>query len=353
MSVQKSDVRASLAALLLAALGCPAVQAAPQIWLKQENIDVLRQQGPAVRKLLAQCEKELDKVANPVAVYAPPLHYTATGSVQTSMSKDFSGDGRMAYRSALCYVASQDLRYARHAQALVGAWSSTIQSVPTPQGVAEMTFNLPFYVLAASMVRDVGNWDDRTLRHWLSDIVLPLPHANTENNHANWNVFLTSAIAGYLGDAQLFQQSRQHWLALMDKQVTDDGTLPLETCRTDTNNYCDGPRKGISGISYTHYTLLPTTAAGWVFEVQGQSVWATAQGQKLASAYRKAAQWTVHPETFPYYAAHQDKLIGVRNAAYFPLLQRYYPNPDGAQAVAQGGLGMDALEWGAMFGPAR
>ncbi|WP_204351273.1 hypothetical protein, partial [Serratia marcescens] len=73
-----------------------------------------------------------------------------------------------------------------------------------------------------------------------------------------------------------------------------------------------------------HYTLLPATAAARVFELQGQSVWQTPAGQQLASAYRRAALWTREPERFPAYARNQRQLNGVRNAAYFALLQRHY-----------------------------
>lgn len=39
----------------------------------------------------------------------------------------------------------------------------------------------------------------------------------------------------------------------------------------------------------------------------------------------------------------------MRNAAYFALLQRHYPNEDGAQVLAQGRLGMNSLEWLLLF----
>lgn len=39
----------------------------------------------------------------------------------------------------------------------------------------------------------------------------------------------------------------------------------------------------------------------------------------------------------------------MRNAAYFALLQRQYPNDDGAAVLASGALGMNALEWRLVF----
>ena len=69
----------------------------------------------------------------------------------------------------------------------------------------------------------------------------------------------------------------------------------------------------------------------------------------MATAYRKAAAWTLHPETFPYYESNGGHLNGVRNAAYFALLQRQFPNADGAQVIADGKLDMNQLEWLVIF----
>ena len=199
------------------------------------------------------------------------------------------------------------------------------------------------------MVRGVKNWNDQSFRHLLTDMALPLSHSDRKNNHANWGVFLTASIAAYTGDTALLQRTRVRWLALMDSEVAPDGSLPLEICRSDTNNYCGGEHKGINGLSYTHYTLLPTTAAARIFEIAGGSVWQTPQGAKLAIAYKQAAAWTLHPENFPYYGSNGGHLNGVRNAAYFALLQRVFPNDDGAQAIASGSLGMNGLEWLVLF----
>ena len=86
-----------------------------------------------------------------------------------------------------------------------------------------------------------------------------------------------------------------------------------------------------------------------MFDLKGRSVWQTREGRKLAAAYRQAAAWTLHPERFPFYERNGGRLNGVRNAAYFALLQRQYPNDDGAAVLASGALGMNALEWRLVF----
>ena len=319
------------------------------LWLSRDDMQALRQDAPRTAGLLARCEREIAVAAQPVAIFAPPPHYSATGANETETSRHFAGDGNIAWRAALCYTASGDPRFARHAQSILSAWAVTLTSVQTEQGSSEINFDLPTYVLAASLVRGVEDWNDASFRRLLERVGLPASHTERKNNHANWGVLLDATIAAYLGDTALLARARGRWLELMDQQVAADGSLPLEICRSDTNDFCGGPHQGINGLSYTHYTLMPTTAAARVFEMQGQSVWQTPQGQKLAAAYRRAATWTLHPEQFPYFQRNAGALNGVRNAAYFALLQRVYPDAAGEQVLQQGHLGLDSLEWTTVF----
>lgn len=327
----------------------PTPAAPGKLWLTDADIILLRERPFLTDALMQRCKKEIDASAQPVAAFAPPPHYSAQGVTETKVSKRFAADGELAWRAALCYTVSQDVRFARHAQAVISAWADTLQAVKSEQGAAEINFDLPLYVLAASQVRGVDGWDDGAFRRLLTRVALPLSHSDRKNNHGNWGVFLEAAIAAYTGDAALLDRARNRWLALMDSQIDADGALPLEICRSDTNDYCGGAHQGINGLSYTHYTLLPTTAAARLFDLAEHPVWQTPQGRKLALAYRRAAAWTLHPEDFPYYESNDGHLNGVRNAAYFALLQREYPNADGTQVLAKGRLGMNALEWPALF----
>ncbi|WP_300752544.1 alginate lyase family protein [Janthinobacterium sp.] len=342
--------RCALFALTVAGLiSAPAVMASSNIWLTNADIGLLRSQPARTAALMQRCDKEIDTQAAPVAVFAPPAHYSKTGVVENAMGKRFASDGELAYRAALCYAVSQDLRYAQHAQAIISAWADTLQYVPSEQGASDLNFDLPAYVIAASMVRNANRWNDASFRHLITRIALPLSHSDRKNNHANWGVLLNASIAAYTGDAALLASSRTRWLELMDSEVAADGSLPLEICRSDSTAYCSGARKGINGLSYTHYTLLPTIAAARIFDLQGQAVWHSPQGNKLSAAYRKAAAWTLHPETFPYYQSNGGRLNGVNNAAYFTLLQRQFPNADGGQVIANGKLWMNGLEWVVLF----
>ncbi len=111
---------------------------------------------------------------------------------------------------------------------------------------------------------------------------------------------VTTEAGSYLNDQTLINRARQRWLDLVQSEVAQDGSLPLEICRSDTSNWCDGPTKGIRGLAYTHYALYPTTIAAEILRNLGQDVYSTPQGALLCKAYGKAAAWTLHPETFPF-----------------------------------------------------
>lgn len=346
MTTQKISCYLRCTLLIAGAIFVAEALAAPiNIWLTEADTHRLQRHPEKAASLISHCDREMTTTVSPVAVIAPPPHYTGKGVDNTGVPLRLGSDGNLAYRAALCYVITQDARYAQHAQTIISAWSDTLQSAPTEQGAADINFSLPQYVLAASMVRHANAWNDGSFQRLLTQIALPLSRLSRDNNHANWGVFLTASIAAYVGDVALLDKARARWLVLMDRQIAADGSLLMEICRSDSNNYCDGASKGINGLSYTHFTLLPTSAAARIFDIQGKGVWKTPEGDKLATAYRKAAAWTLHPETFPYFESNGGKLNGVRNAAYFVLLQQQYPNPDGADVIAGGKLGMNGLEW--------
>ena len=76
---------------------------------------------------------------------------------------------------------------------------------------------------------------------------------------------------------------------------------------------------------YKRQFLLPASLAAKIFADQGQAVWQSGAGKLLGAAFDRAAAWTLHPETFPYYASNNGQLQGIRNLSYFALLRRYYP----------------------------
>jgi hypothetical protein len=336
---------------LLALTLAPACLAAKGgLLLSDAELTVLQAFPQRASGLLNVCRKQLDRKPAPMADISPGAHYGANGVQATDAPQTLSPDARMAYRAALCYVLSDDARFASHAQAIIDAWASTLRTVGSRQGQAEVRFNFSYFVIAASWVRGANGWDDGRFRQLLRQTIAPVSNEKIANNQANWSVLLEAAIGGYLAEPAMLGQARERWQALMASQVAADGSLPKEICRTDTSNWCDGPHKGINGMSYTHFTLLPTALAAQVLERQGMSVWRSPGGEQLQRAFYKTAAWTRQPETFPFYADQGGRLNGVRNAAYFALLQRHYPNPDAAQLLEDPKLGMNDFQLLLLFG---
>lgn len=332
----------------------PAHAAAGGFLLSDSELQALRARPEQTSALMARCAREIDHSASPVAEMSPPDHYGPAGVVKPATPLKLGPDGQVAYRAALCYAISGEARFATHTQAILDAWARTLRTVGSKQGSANVNFSLPYFALAGGLVRDAGKWDDSAFRAFLRNTVLPQSASERDNNHGNWGVLLEATAGAYLADRAVLDRAYARWETLMAGAIAADGSLPLEICRSDNNNYCGGERKGVSGLSYTHYTLLPSALAAQVFERSGIPAWDSPGGAQLNKAFVRAAEWTRRPETFPYYSA-QRPLIGVRNASYFPLLQRHYPNPAAAQVLAEGGIGANGFELGLLFGavPAR
>ncbi|PCE33535.1 hypothetical protein BZL54_04735 [Burkholderia ubonensis subsp. mesacidophila] len=330
-----------------------AAQTAPsgthQTWPPNEQVARLRAVPAQWAQLRTACENNLDYVPRPVADFAPPPHY-GDPKGEARIAGSLAADGNVAYQQGLCYVLSGDVRYARAGERILDAWATGVRQIAPGQGTADFNFSFPRYTLAAAMLHRDSAWDDTAFRTFLLRQVLPRSVSARPNNFGNWGVFLEAGSALYLNDHALMQRAANRWRALMASQVAPDGSLPEETCRSDTTDWCGGPDKGIRGIAYTHYTLLPTTLAAEIFRAAGIDVYAEAGGRTLAEAYARAAAWTLHPETFPYYASNGGRLQGVRTAAYFQVLQHRVPCPDGAEVISQGQLSMDGYELHLLYG---
>ncbi|WP_223653958.1 alginate lyase family protein [Hymenobacter psoromatis] len=249
-------------------------------------------------------------------------------------------------------MLTADPRFAATAQRILDAWAGTLRQVATPQGKADVNFNLPYMIMAASWVRGVGGWHSAPFDQFLRTTVLPVSQAANPRNHGLWGVLLDASAAAYLGDAPRLRTARERWQILMRGEVAADSSLPEEMQRSGTTNWRSGPDKGFKGLAYTHYALLPASLAAKIFADQQQPVWRTPGGQLLQAAFDRAAAWTLHPDTFPYFASNGGHLEGVRNAAYFALLLHYYPNQDAEAVLRQGDVGMNGFQLLELFAPA-
>lgn len=94
------------AALAVLLTFSPARAASNGLWLTPSDIEALRHDAERTAPLLKRFDKELGTGAAPVAVFAPPPHYTSSDVVEMDISKRFAADGSVAWRAALCFAAS-------------------------------------------------------------------------------------------------------------------------------------------------------------------------------------------------------------------------------------------------------
>lgn len=342
---------------ILAAVGAAAIPvssvAAPAsriLLLNDRELAHITGNVAAIPELAPNCGKLIDYVAQPMEVLALDPHYTDKGvSTSKNNGKQLSADARASYKLALCYLTTRDARYAATAQRILDAWAKTLKSVTTDQGKDNINFDVPYMIIAASWVRSANRWDSSSFDRFLRAVVVPNTNSANPNNHGEWGVLLEASAAAYLGDAQLLDRARTRWGTLLEGAATADGILTREVERSGTTNWRGGPDKGIKGLAYTHYFLLPATLSAKIFDDAGKPVWSTKDGKLFGLVFAHAAAWTRHPETFPYYASNNGKLEGVRNDSYFVLLNRYYPNADAAAVLKDSDVGADGFMLADLF----
>jgi hypothetical protein len=300
------------------------------------------------------CDNSLHIMPFPLGNISPPLHYTSTGvnHEHSANVEALNQDAMAIYRLSVCYQISGDHKYAAHAEQLLDSWATTITGIDSGQGGSEVNFKVPFGLMGAYALKSDPAWNSAPLAAAVRKYYLPVQHATThKNNHADWGVLLELTSGAFLGDDHLVETARNRWLELMRNQVADDGSLPLEICRSDTINYCGGPDQGLNGMHYEHYALYPTTLAAEIFRALNMDVYQTSEGALLHKAYARAASWTLHPETFPYYKQFGDRIGATHGDAYFYILQQVYPEHDGAVILnTRGDVNGDDLNLLALYG---
>ncbi len=322
-----------LFALLLLALVTTA-QAEPLVVGGTEIVS-LKANGKLARSLLKKCDAEIASPIHAVADFAPQPHYSATGAnPDDGQAKGFTGDIRIAYRAALCFRISGKKAYAQHTQTIADAWASTMKTANSPQGKGDINFNMAQLVVAASWVKD--GWNADKFSQWLKAVIAPLSLSSEPNNRGNWGNLLDMSIAVYLGDKTKFKAAQNRWQELIINGVADDGTMPLEICRSNSSDHCGGPDKGINGLAYTHYALLPAVLSAKIQIDNDVQVETSPAGAKFDQAVSKAMAFTAHPETFPYYKANHGKLNKLDHCGYFALMLRYIEDENARSVLAAG-----------------
>lgn len=304
-----------------------------------EQIDSLRNES-GWGGVQAACSSALKLESHPVEDFSPPPHYDSKGprpEGENAPVATLQRESLAVYRLSICFEISKDPRYSAKAEGILDGWASTTRRIGTLQGADAFNFYFPYALMGAYALRSDAGWQSDRFNRFVKEIVLPANNADKQNNHGNWGVLLLATAGAYLHEEKIVADARNRWMELLRSQVADDGSLPLEICRSDTSNWCGGPTKGIKGIAYTHYTLHPTVIAAEVFRNLSQSPYATAEGSLLCNAYERVAFWTLHPEDFPYYKSNNGNLEGVRAVDYFFILEQRCHVAGGALAVEKFG----------------
>lgn len=336
-----------IAVVLMGSLCANASEWPPSLFPTVAQMDALRSDS-GWGGFRHACSKDMSLVSHPVADFSPAPHYDATGPApdsDNSPGRTLSRESLAVYQLAVCFDISRDARFSGKAEGILEGWARTTKRIGTLQGADGFNFYFPEALMGAYLLESRADWKSSDFSEFVRQVVLPANNAARENNHGNWGVLLLATAGGFLKDRSTVMQARQRWMDLLDGQVAADGSLPLETCRSNTSNWCGGPAKGIKGIGYTHYALHPTALAAEIFQNLGLSVYGTAESTLLCKAYSRAAFWTLHPEQFPYFKSNHGQLEGVHDIDYFYILQRRCPAPDGAAVLREFGPGApDALD---------
>ena len=321
------------------------------VLLNAADIAAIRKNKAAFADILAKATSELGYQAQPVETFAPDPHYTATGvNTNNNTARQLENDARTAYRAGLAYALTGEDRFAANAQHIIDAYAGTLKRVTTKQGDGDINFNLPYLIAAASWTRNANKWNSSRFDAFLRNTILPISQSKIEGNHGMWGVMMETFAAAYLGDQALLSKARTRWAALVNESMAENGVMQAEIERSATSNWRGGPDKGIRGMAYTHYALLPLALSAKIYDDLGQPLWNTPEGRRFQASFNQAAAWTLHPETFPFYASNDGKLQGVREAAYFNVLLRYLKNQDAEAVVAQGDLQRNDFYLNEIFG---
>ena len=292
---------------------------------------------PEAQKLLKKCRAELATPTHAMVDFAPAPHYSATGAnADDGKAKAFTSDIRLAYRAALCFRVSGAAEFARKTQAIADAWANTMQSASNEQGRSDVNFNIAQLVVAASWVRGANGWDDAPFSNWLIKVITPLSRSSESNNRANWGNLQDVAIAAYQGNKPELNKAARRWQELVSSEVADDGTLPAEICRSNTSDHCGGADKGVNGIAYTHFALLPAYLSAEILATTGLDVFKNDAGTALQKAFHKAADFTANPAHFPFYASNHGKLNKLDHCAYFAPALTQYTDENAGRVISAG-----------------
>jgi hypothetical protein len=293
-------------------------------------------------EVLQNCNQGLLHSPQPAAHWAVPAYYEDK-ILHEKIVQPLQYESRLSYELSLCYRLTDDERYSKKSAEIINAWSTTLKTYDLSLGDTKLSMSESFssMILAADLLKTYNGFTitiQDQFKDLLRKVVLPLNTMDDKkNNHANWGLLLVLSSAAYLDDLGLLERAESRYKELIAIQIEPDGTLLREIDRSNTTNYHGGSTKGQKGIWYTNYALSPTTLSAEILNINGRNVYSykSSSGGSLKAGYEKAAEWSAHPETFPYYKSNNGKLFGMNYVSYFEILNMIWPNENAKKKLRE------------------
>ena len=266
--------------------------------------------------------------------YKDPLKHE-----ENKKSNTYARDCHAVFRLALASRITGDEKYAQGAVKLLNAWATRLKAIDAKQQNTSLSISagMPDFIIAADLLKNSPSFtptDQESFRGFIRKVVVGSDSAGLcmkrTNNWANFGTLLAMTAGVYLEDHDLFNRGVARWKALVDSQMTDDGTLKEEVNRPGAGDLAKVP--GAMGLWYSHFSLFPATLAAEVARVNGVDLYEyVSPGHKsLRLAYEKLVPWVKNPASFPYYKGSGDpnKLTGIFHFPYYEMLTPRWPNQD-------------------------
>lgn len=267
----------------------------------------------------------------PLRWYVPGYYRDAKG--HQDAKNGLADDANGAYGLALMFRLTGDEKYARAATKFIDAWAQLQELERKDDSTLSFSYHFPALIFAADLLKTWPGWPlekQAAFKTFVRDKAMPMNTMSRHNNWGSWGLVLWLAGAAYLDDKTTFDQGIARYKEFIEKQIAEDGHLPLEVIR---NNGI-----GEHGLWYTHFSLMPLTIAAEIARVNGVDLfeYQAPNHRTLRAAFERVAPWTRDIKTFPYFKPKNagEKQVGFDYIAYWEILNAHWPHGD-ATAMLQ------------------
>ncbi len=314
------------------------------VYLTDERIETLKQRVANKVEPNYTAWLELQKAADAALVLetlVPEKYFTLSPykfpdkQDEIKKASTFGRDCHAVFRLAVAYRITGDEKYAAAAVRLLNAWASGLKAIDARQSNTSLSISggFPNFLIAADLLKKSPSFspaDQERFRAFVKNVVVASDSAGLcmkrTNNWANFGVLLALTAGIYLDDPVLYQKGIARWKALVESQISADGTLHEEVTRPGGKDKAPG----LMGLWYSNFSLLPATFGAEVARINATDLYGyvSPSGRSLRKAYEKLIPWLKAPSSFPYYKGDPKNLIGVHHYPYFEMLVPRWQNPD-------------------------